>query len=143
MAVEQLSKYFMPGFEVWGRVIIYGDWGPEEVYTKLGDIEGLMENQSGTERNIADREVNFASDVFYCLSESWFELVTVIKDTTGDGFGDEPFTGGGSGAYISGQSNTGGTLEIKNANGEVYDVVNQEDVQGRNRVMQVDCIIRR
>ena len=141
--IEQLSKWFLPGFEVWGRVIIYDEWGPQEVHTKLGDIEGLMENQAGSERNIADREVNFASSLFFCLAESWFGIVTLIVDTTGDGFGDQKFSGPDEEGYISGQINTGGTFEIKNANGEIYDVVNVEDVQDRGRVMQIDCLIRR
>ena len=115
MSVEQLSKWFLPGFEVWTRTITEGDWGPVETYAKAGDISGLMENQSGTERNIADREMQVASSVFYCLTDAWQALVTT----------------------------RGGAVEIKNANGEYYDVINQEDVQERGRVMQIDCVVRR
>ena len=114
MGVEQLAKWFMPGFEVWGRTVTDGPWGPEESYAKLGDIDGLMENQSGTERNIADRETLYASNVFYCKAADWLALAPDYK----------------------------GTYEIKNANGEVFDVVNPEDIQGRGRMMQIDCIQR-
>ena len=112
--IEQLSKYFMPGFEVWGRSITDGAWGPEESYVKLGDISGLMENQAGTERNIADRETLYASNVFYCKASAWKALAP----------------------------NYTGTYEIKNANGEIFDVTNPEDIQGRGRMMQIDCIQR-
>ena len=112
--IEQLSKYFMPGFEVWGRSITYGAWGPEESYTKLGDISGLMENQAGTQRNIADRETLYASNVFYCKASDWKTLAP---------------------SYT-------GTYEIKNENGEIFDVTNPEDLQGRGRMMQIDCIQR-
>lgn len=115
MSVETLSKYFMPIFEIWTKEVTSGTWGPEENYSKAGDIDGLMENQTGTERNIADREMQVGSYVFYCLSSDWRNLVT----------------------------SQGGDIEIHNENGEIYDVVNVEDVQGRHRVVQVDCIIRR
>ena len=114
MSVEQLSKWFMPGFEVWGRIVTDGTWGPEESYIKLGDIEGLMENQAGTERNIADRETLYASWIFYCDTPAWKALATDYK----------------------------GTYEIHNANGEIYDVTNPEDIQGRGRMMQIDCLQR-
>lgn len=115
MGVEILKKHFMPGFEIWTRTVTDGEWGPEESYQKAGDIAGLMENQSGSERNIADKETLYASDVFYCLAADWLVLAAEYK----------------------------GTYEIKNPNGEIFDVVNPENVQGRGRVMQVDCIQRR
>ena len=117
MSVEQLSKWFLPGFEVWTRTITEGDWGPVETYAKAGDIEGLMEQKDAgnLERVLAERETQLNGYVFYCLTSDWKALVTTV----------------------------GGDVEIRNANGEIHDVQAQEDIQGRGRVMQVDCVVRR
>jgi hypothetical protein len=110
--IERLARLFTGPFDVWGNSITNGAWGPVESFAKLGDVKGLMENQSGTQRNIAERETQTASFVFYCLAADWNALGTAT------------------------------THEIRKG-GIIYDVTNAEDVQGRGRVMQIDCIARR
>lgn len=114
MGVEQLAKYFMPGFEVWGRTVTDGPWGPEESYAKLGEIDGKMNYLTGKEQLAGDREMILADHVFFCDSASWEALAGVSMS---------------------------GSFEIKNENGEVYDVEFPENLDGR--MMQVFCKFRR